>query len=31
MFIALHEGDLRMLKHGPEAPAQDLEPLGWAV
>ena len=27
MISALHEGDLRMLKHGPEAPTQDLEPL----
>src|SRR3954451_20892139 len=27
MTSALHEGDLHMLKHGPEAPTQDLEPL----
>src|SRR3954449_561177 len=27
MISALHEGDLHMLKHGPEAPTQDLEPL----
>src|SRR3954449_2588028 len=27
MIRALYEGDLRMLKHGPEAPTQDLEPL----